>query len=355
MSCWMTSVADKRRGRIGSHPYGWLFFISLILVFLSSCAESDPTQRLQGSTMGTTWHVTYTADAEAADLKTAIKAELESVNESMSTYRADSEISRINSSEPGDPIILSDAFAEVLVAALDVGARSEGAYDVTVAPLVDLWGFGAGSAADWSLPSPEQVRAVLGRVGQSALTWHPGTGTLIRQESVSLDFSSIAKGYGVDRVARVLKDAGVVNYLVEVGGEMRVSGTSPRGDDWRIAVEQPLAGQRGIAQALAVTDIAIATSGDYRNYVEVDGTRYSHTLDPRTGYPVTHDLVSVTVLHERCMMADAWATALIVAGPEEALRLASVNELAVYMMTRRGDSLEAQVSPAFNARFGAVD
>ena len=305
--------------------------------------------------MGTTWHVTYTADAGAGDLKTAIEAALESVNESMSTYRADSEISRVNADDPGDPIILSDAFAEVLVAALDVGARSGGAYDVTVAPLVDLWGFGADSAADWSLPSPEQVRAVLGRVGQSALAWHPEQGTLIKHEPVSLNFSSIAKGFGVDQVARVLEDAGVVNYLIEVGGEMRVSGTSPRGDDWRIAVEQPLAGQRGIAQALTVTDIAIATSGDYRNYVEVDGTRYSHTLDPRTGYPVTHDLVSVTVLHERCMMADAWATALIVAGPEEALRLARANDLAVYMMTRRGDSLEAQVSPAFTARFGVVE
>jgi len=305
--------------------------------------------------MGTTWHVTYTAEAGADALKTAIEAALESVNESMSTYRADSEISRVNASDPGKPVILSDAFAEVLVAALDVGARSEGAYDVTVAPLVDLWGFGAGSPADWSSPSPEQVRAVLGRVGQSALAWHPEQGTLIRHAPVSLDFSSIAKGYGVDRVAGVLEDAGVVNYLVEVGGEMRVSGTSPRGDAWRIAVEQPLAGQRGIARALAVTDIAVATSGDYRNYVEVDGTRYSHTLDPRTGYPVTHDLVSVTVLHESCMMADAWATALIVAGPEDALRLAKVNDLAVYMMTRSGDSLDIQMSPAFSAQFGAVE
>lgn len=305
--------------------------------------------------MGTTWHVTYTGEAEEAALREAIGATLESVNESMSTYRPDSEISRVNASAPGDPIALSAAFSEVLGAALDVGARSQGAYDVTVAPLVDLWGFGAGSAADWSLPSTAQVRAVLGRVGQSALVWHPEQGTLIRHGRVSLDFSSIAKGYAVDRVAGVLEDAGVVNYLVEVGGEMRVSGTSPRGDAWRIAVEKPMAGQRGIAEALVVTDIAVATSGDYRNYVEIDGTRYSHTLDPRTGYPVTHDLVSVTVLHERCMMADAWATALIVAGPEEAMRLAKVNDLAVYMMTRRDDALEAQVSPAFAARFGAVE
>ncbi|MEQ8516095.1 MAG: FAD:protein FMN transferase, partial [Chromatocurvus sp.] len=267
----------------------------------------------------------------------------------------DSEISRVNRSGVGESMALSPAFAEVLQAALDVGARSAGAYDITVGPLVDLWGFGAGSDADWVLPSPDKVEHALTRVGQSALKWDARRGTLVRRRAVTLDFSSIAKGYGVDRVAGVLEAQGLVDYLVEVGGEMRVSGVSPRGDAWRVAVEKPVAGQTGVAEALEVTDIAVATSGDYRNFVEVDGKRYSHTLDPRTGYPVTHNLVSVTVLHERCMMADAWATALSVVGLDEALRLAAENDLAVYLITRDGDALQSQGSPAFTARFGAVE
>lgn len=306
--------------------------------------------------MGTTWHVTYAGAAGPDAIQKAVEAELESVNASMSTYRPGSEISRINNSYSVDePVVLSPGFSEVLQAALDVGARSGGAYDVTVGPLVDLWGFGAGSDDDWGVPSSRQVEAALARVGQSALEWDAARGALVRRSPVHLDFSSIAKGYGVDRVAEVLESAGVVDYLVEVGGEMRVSGVSPRGDAWRIAIESPMAGQRGVAEALELTDIAIATSGDYRNYVEVGGQRYSHTLDPRTGYPVTHNLVSVTVLHERCMMADAWATALGVVGLEEALRLATEHDLAVYLITRDGDDLKSQSSPAFAVRFGAVD
>lgn len=305
--------------------------------------------------MGTTWHITYTGGPRPEAINTAVEAVLDSVNASMSTYRPTSEISRFNRTPVGQAVALSPGFAEVLQAAFEVGSRSGGAYDVTVGPLVDLWGFGAGSDADWSLPAPGQVAETMGRVGQDALEWNPSRGTLVRRAPVTLDFSSIAKGYGVDRVAGVLQAAGVDDYLVEVGGEMRVAGLSPRGDAWRIAVETPVAGQRGVAEALAVTDIAVATSGDYRNFVEVEGQRYSHTLDPRTGYPVTHDLVSVTVLHERCMMADAWATALSVVGAEEALRLASGNDLAVFLITRDGDDLQRHVSPAFTARFGAVE
>lgn len=350
----MTLVADGPTPPLQSHLAGWLFFAVLVAA-LAACGEGAGTHRLQGATMGTTWHVTYTGEANPEAVTASLEAVLESVNASMSTYRADSEISRINAGDVGQPVVVSPAFSEVLQAALDVGARSAGAYDITVGPLVDLWGFGANSDVDWQVPLPEQVRDALRRVGQSALAWDEKRDVLTRRRPVRLDFSSIAKGYGVDRMAEALEAEGLENYLVEVGGEMRVAGVSPRGDLWRIAVEKPVAGQRGIARALDVTDIAIATSGDYRNFVEAGGERYSHTLDPRTGYPVTHDLVSVTVLHERCMMADAWATALSVAGAEEALRLAKANDLAVFLMTRDGNELKRQASPAFTARFGAVD
>lgn len=348
----MTLVADGIVASGKSHLHRWLFFVVLVLV--AGCQESAQTHKLQGATMGTTWHVTYTGSASPADVKSDIDAALEAINDSMSTYRAESEISRFNASGSGDAMVVSTSFGEVLTAALDIGERSGGAYDVTVSPLVDLWGFGAGSETEWQMPSAGQVAEAMTRVGQSSLVWDAATSTLARRGPLQLDFSSIAKGYGVDRVAEILQANGLTDYLVEVGGEMRVSGASPRGDAWRIAVEKPIPGQRDVAEALELTDIAVATSGDYRNFFEFEGVRYSHTIDPRTGSPVTHSLVSVTVLHESCMMADGWATALSVAGPDEALRLATENGLAVYLMVRDGDGVKSLVSPAFTARFDTI-
>lgn len=345
-------MADRSVRVWKSHRYRWLFFV--VLVFVAGCQESVQTHKLQGATMGTTWNVTYTGSVSPSGVKADIESVLDAVNGSMSTYLADSEISRFNSSGIGDTSRVSSSFGDVLTAALAIGERSDGAYDVTVGPLVDLWGFGAGSEAEWRMPSAEQVAGAMARVGQDALVWDADSSTLARRKPVQLDFSSIAKGYGVDRIAETLKKKGLSDFLVEVGGEMRVSGVSPRGDAWRIAIEKPVPGQRGVAEALELEDVAVATSGDYRNFFEHEGVRYSHTLDPRTGYPVTHNLVSVTVLHEHCMMADGWATALSVAGPEEALRLAEANDLAVYLMVRDGDGLKSFVSPAFSARFDTM-
>src|SRR6056297_358418 len=348
----MTLVADDPAVREKSHRYRWLFFAFLVCV--AGCQESPGTHKLQGATMGTTWNVTYTGSARPSQLKADVESVLAAVNGSMSTYLDESEISRFNASGIGETSRVSSSFGAVLTAALAVGERSDGAYDVTVGPLVDLWGFGAGSEADWRMPSAERVAETLARVGQNALIWDADSSTLARRKPVELDFSSIAKGYAVDRIAEILESKGLSDFLVEVGGEMRMSGISPRGDAWRIAIEKPIAGQRGVAQALELNDGAVATSGDYRNFFEHEGVRYSHTLDPRTGYPVTHNLISVTVLHERCMIADAWATALSVAGPDEALRLAAANDLAVYLMVREGDGVKSRVSPAFSARFGTM-
>jgi thiamine biosynthesis lipoprotein len=350
----MISVADThaagRRTRCRrSHPVGWLFFVAGLLLLAGCGARAPESERLQGATMGTTWSLVLVGTGQRDGLQDELEATLEAVNASMSTYRQDAEISAINRLPPGEPIAVSAAFATVLEAALAVGEGSDGAYDVTVGPLVDLWGFGAASEDEWSLPAPGEIAAVRGAVGQSLLDWKPGQRTLSKRAPVALDFSSIAKGYAVDRLAEVLEKRGYGNYLVEIGGEMRAAGESPRGDAWRVAIERPVPGQRAAALGLELVDSAIATSGDYRNFVEYQGKRYSHTIDPRTGYPVTHDLVSVTVLHESCMMADAWATALSVAGPDEALRLAEANGLAVYLLRRQGDGLIAASSSAFDA------
>ena len=228
-----------------------------------------------------------------------------------------------------------------------VGWQSEGAYDVTVAPLVDLWGFGPAGQVG-APPADDRITDVLENVGQDYLRLDGEGGyRLLKTRPVSLDFSSIAKGYGVDLVARWLDARGLDRYLVEVGGEMRLAGMSGRGDPWRVAIERPESALRTAEQAISVTDVAIATSGDYRNYFEVDGQRFSHSIDPRRGYPVSHDLVSVTVLDNSAMRADAWATALVVLGQERAMAVATQQGLAVYFIQRQGDTLHSSHSPAF--------
>jgi len=326
----------------------WLFFSALLTAaLLAGCGDERSALRLEGRTMGTNWHITVPGGArQEGALQAAIDAELEAVNASMSTWLEDSEISRFNRLPAGEGMAVSPRFAVVLEAALAIGAASGGAYDVTVAPLVDLWGFGAEGPRD-GIPDPAALAATRARVGQEKLDWDPGSRWLDKRAAIALNFSSIAKGYAVDRVAAILEAAGFADYLVEIGGEMRVAGLSPRGDAWRVAVERPEAGTRAVARGIELSDRAIATSGDYRNFFTVDGERYSHLIDPRSGAPVTHDVVSVTVVDESCMVADGWATALAVLGREAALEVAAKAGLAVYLLAREGEGFEEYSSPAF--------
>ncbi len=307
--------------------------------------------------MGTVWHVTLSVPPGQAltrdELVQAIEAELEVVNASMSTYREDSEISRFNRSPVGEWFRVTPDFVRVLSSAISVGKASNAAYDVTVGPLVNLWGFGPGGDAVQP-PAQAAIDEALGRVGQDKLRVDAADSTVLKSAGVYLDFSSIAKGYAVDRVASRLAALGIVDYLVEVGGEMRVSGKSPRGDAWRVAIEQPDAQQVGIAGAIRLVNAGIATSGDYRNYFESDGVRYSHTIDPRTGHPVAHELVSVTVVHPSTMLADAWATALTVMGAEEAWSVAEEQGLAVYLIERDGGSYTSRHTEAFTPLLEAL-
>ncbi len=338
-----------RRDAFKSHSIEWLFAVLVVPLLLAGCDRQLPGVQLSGPTMGTIWRltaVTGPGQPSAGELKRGIEAQLEAVNRSMSTYRSDSEITAVNDVESGEWVSLSPAFYSVLSAALEVGARSEGAYDVTVAPLVELWGFGpAGPVPE--PPADVQVQQVLELIGQRHIELDRQGQRMRKRRPVSLDFSSIAKGFAVDRVADWLLQQGVERFLVEVGGELRLAGLSPRGDLWRIAIESPDSAMQGIAGAIALTDQAVATSGDYRNFFEVEGRRFSHSLDPRTGYPVAHELVSVTVVHPSAMLADAWATALTVLGPERALSVAQAGDLAVYFIQREGEGFSSRHTPAF--------
>jgi thiamine biosynthesis lipoprotein len=360
LSYWPQALLYKPR----AFSFKQRALVVCLAALLAACAEPPPEQvRLTGATMGTRYNITWMAhrdDPSPEEVHVGVEAVLEDVDASMSTWRKDSEISHFNSSEPGDWFRVSAAFADVFEMARAVSASTGGAYDVTVGPLVDLWGFGAagrgatgiGLDMEDSVPESAAIDAALARVGQQRIEFDRQLPALRKPAAMAIDFSSIAKGYGVDRIAEWLEAQGINRYLVEVGGEIRVAGTNPRNLPWRIAVEEPNSITREVVATVRLEDAAIATSGDYRNFFEVDGQRYSHTIDPRTGRPVRHDLVSVTVIHPSATMADAWATALTVLGAEKAMELARSEELAVYLISRDGDGFRAASSPAMAPLLG---
>jgi FAD:protein FMN transferase len=345
----MTLLPSFASTRLNSHPWQWLFCF-LLGFFLSGCAREAVPSQLTGASMGTTWHVSYIVPAPGPSpeqLQRGIEEQLERVNSSMSTYRTDSEISRFNAGAPQTWFRSSEDFFHVLSTGLDVGRQSEGAFDVTVAPLVNLWGFGPEGGIE-EPPTENTIAQLRAQVGQAYLRLNRETFSVMKMRDLSLDFSSLAEGHGVDRVAQWLLQQGVQRFMVEMGGEIRLSGLSGRGDSWRIAIEQPESTGRSVAATINVTDMAVSTSGDYRNYFEANGERYSHIIDPRTGYPVAHELVSVTMVHPSCMIADAWTTALMVLGPERAMAVAQEQGLAVYFIRRVGDKFIHSHTPLFS-------
>jgi thiamine biosynthesis lipoprotein len=239
--------------------------------------------------------------------------------------------------------MISPQFADVLDVSKLIWEQSAGAFDPTVGPLVDLWGFGPVPTDDL-VPSDEQIAQALATVGYQHLSIDMQI--ISKAAPIRLDLSAVAKGYAVDQVADLLEMLALPDYLVEIGGEMRLGGSNPKGQPWRIAVEMPAVIPQ-VQRVIAAHDVAIATSGDYRNYFEQDGVRYSHTIDPRTGKPIGHSLASVTVVAETCAEADAWATALMVLGEEQGMVLAEELGLAIYMLVKDGEGFKALSSEAF--------
>jgi thiamine biosynthesis lipoprotein len=305
--------------------------------------------------MGTTWTVRlaeFLDDEAAAAVEGAIEVELEKVDAAMSTWREDSELSALNRHRDTTPVALSADTAAVLAEALRIGDVTGGAFDVTVGPLVQAWGFGTGQAED--PPSEAKVRELQAATGLDKLRLDPGAGTVAKAvPTVEVDLSGIAKGYAVDRVAEALEALGHERYMVEVGGEVRARGRNSDGQIWRIGIERPDAVRGSLQRIVPLDDAALATSGDYRDFRIVDGVRLTHILDPREGAPVHHRLASVTVLHPSCTTADALATGLMVLGPDEALALAERRGLAVLLLVRDGrGGFEERSSAAFEAAGG---
>lgn len=305
--------------------------------------------------MGTTYSVKVVSSEEVSlnesGLQRIADTELERVNRQMSTYLADSELSLWNRASTSDWQKVSPALFEVLQLSAGISARSSGAFDVTVMPLVNLWGFGPDERQ--SPPSDLDIREALKRVGYNQIEFNETELTVRKPAEVFVDLSAIAKGYAVDKVAQALQDKGVANFMVEVGGELYLEGVNRRGKPWRIGVETPtydlLKAPQGPALAVDLSGRALATSGDYRNYYEVDGVRLSHTIDPFTGRPITHKLASVSVIADTCAEADGWATALNVLGPEKGMAVAERERLAVYMIIRDGDEFVSRATKQFEA------
>ena len=325
------------------------------LVLACGCSEQAGNAArpivLGGLTMGTTYSIKIHApglEIKQKQIHERIKLILDEVNASMSTYIEDSELSLLNHAAAGQAIPLSPDLFEVLQDALEINRLTNSAFDITVGPLVNLWGFGPEKST--KVPNPQDIDKALERSGRELLQLQDSPpGLNKRKDDIYIDLSGIAKGFAVDKIADYLTSEGIDNYLVEIGGEIRASGTNDIGFAWRVGIEQAESESRGVQRILALENIAMATSGDYRNYFEEGGVRYSHTIDPRSGYPIKHKLASVSVLHSKASWADALATGFLVLGTEAAWKIAESQDLAVLFIEKQESGFKESYTPALEA------
>lgn len=304
------------------------------------------TIELSGPTMGTTWKVTIVGtlnNAEQTRVTDVITHELADVDVQMSTWRPDSEISSFNASSSTAPFKASKGFVEVVSLALETHAASGGAFDITLAPLIDAWGFGPSGKRPDVVPTDEMLATLRARTGADKLHADLSAGTITKDlPGLSIELSAVAPGYAADRIAAGLTALGHTDHMVDVGGEIRVTGESPQGGPWRLGIERPDSTGGVVHEVVLLTDQALATSGDYRNYYEQGGQRLSHTLDPKTARPIAHKLASVSVIHRSAALADAWATAFNVLGPDAGLALAEQQAIPALFLVRQADGSFAE-------------
>ncbi|WP_245907148.1 FAD:protein FMN transferase [Photobacterium sanctipauli] len=322
----------------------------LVLAFtLSACGDQRELIHLQGSTMGTYYSIKLIKQEglpTPTDMQEEIDRRLELVNDQMSTYRKHSELSQFNQQRTLEPFEVSADTAKVVTEAIRLAELTNGALDVTVGPIVNLWSFGP-EARPEKTPTDEELAARREIVGIDHLSVEGNT--LIKDiPELYVDLSSIAKGFGVDVIADYFDELGAADYLVEIGGELSLKGNNLEGVPWRIAIEKPTEdGSRAIQEVIEPGDMAVATSGDYRNYFEEDGVRYSHLIDPSSGKPISNHVVSVTVLHPSSMTADALATAFSVMGEEESMALAKQENFPVLLVVKTEQGFKEFISEAF--------
>lgn len=335
-------MADTFRSIAQGAALGLLFFV------VAACSQKPEVVKLSGETMGTRYHITLlpSDDFNAEKAQRDLDALLQAFNQIASTYEPRSEVNAISAMTLGEWHDISHTLSDMLLISMEINWLTGGAFDVTISPLVELWGFGA-ERRQQHVPSKSAIDAALDEVGFRHLELDLAEPRLKLKQPVTVDLSGVAKGYGVDMVAEWLQRQGISNYLVEIGGEIRASGHSVRGDAWRVGIEKPQGLSAGVQQAIRIDGVGLATSGDYRNYFEENGKRYSHTLNPVTGFPVDHRTASVTVIAETAAYADALATGLLVLGADRALQLADNHELAVFVIEKSETGFDTRWSKAF--------
>lgn len=322
--------------------------------FFAPALSAQNVERLEisGQTMGVVDYsvIAFGNPNSVEDLKAAVHDELESVNQSMSTYIADSEISKFNDSESLDWFPVSDATAQVVNRAQQISQLTDGAFDITVQPLVALWHFSKDKSAPRKIPSAEKISAALKEIGYQKLSVRLSPPALKKSiPKLQIDLSAIAKGYAVDRVAVKLQTLKIDNFLVEVGGEIRAAGQKANNQPWKVGIEKPLIQSREPYQVIELKNQSLASSGDYRNFFEVDGKRYSHTIDPRTGYPVSHSVTATSVISPDCMTADAMATALMVLGEQEGVEVAVKADVEALILIKQTNGIASERTDNFPA------
>lgn len=332
----------------------WLVLIALA-IFLSGCFDaSDQTiqVKLSGRTMGVAYHITYIGTANGSEelaksRQLEIDLLLQKVNKQMSTYDKSSELSLFNQSRSLAPFKVSPATAKVVAESIRLAELTEGKLDVTIGPLVNLWGFGPSMRPE-KLPDAQSLKKALTLVSIDKLSVQ-GNSLVKSIPELYVDLSTTAKGFGVDVVADYLDQEEVTDYLVEIGGEVRVKGRASETRDWVIAIEKPISNHRAIQQLISPKNNGLATAGDYRQYFEDNGKRFSHIIDPDNGMPINHKLASVTVIHPSCMTADGLSTAIMLMGPEKGLAFAKKQGLPAYLVIKTDDGFETVYTEQFES------
>ncbi|WP_158005481.1 FAD:protein FMN transferase [Rheinheimera sp. A13L] len=311
--------------------------MALLLVGLTACSQPDPIQRISGPAQGSSFTVSFWTEQgiDKSALEKQLKKELDRIDLLMSNYRPDSVIEAFNAQQSQDLMEVGEELVLMVDIAKQISAHSEGCYDLTVKPYFELWGFRGDKLTK---PSAEQIQTLKQTIGLDKVS-SDGSRLVKHSPGLRVDVSSIAQGYTVGQLAKILDKAGIQNYLVEVGGELVSKGKKPEAKAWRVAIEKPLPDSQKLQKIISVQQdepLSIMTSGTYRHFYDLDGVRYSHVLDARTGTPVTHNTVSTTILIPDPTWGDAWSTAFLCMGSEQGLKVADELKLPVLFIDQQG-------------------
>ena len=330
--------------------YAILIF-SFLLIF--SCSqEKNYNAKIKGNTMGTYYFIEVIdvpVELKIKNIELEIKNTLKKANKILSNWDKDSEISIINKTDKTTAIKISDELKEVFKTAKEINAKSNGFFDLTLDPIIELWGFGYKSKQMQIIPKDNQIKNILSLIGQkSFLKMDFDNNELIKKnKDIKINLSSIGKGYGIDLIGKKLDQLGINNYIINIGGDILTKGYNSKKENWIIGIENPNLKEKFIKEIVNLTNKGLATSGDYKNFFTKDGKRYSHIINPKTGKPIMHSTKSVTVIHENSMKADGWATAFLALGSLEGLKIADKEKIAVLFIDEIDSKLIKFKSSAF--------